>query len=360
MKRIIPIIAAVVAGGLLGYHFLGGKLVEEEERLYNGVLEADHIDVRAKVGEVVRAMPVEEGSEVSSGETLCELHTESFELMVRGAAAELRAQEARLAAMKEGARVQEVEQARAVLSQARIQSDKAEEDYGRFSRLYTRDAVSEFEMDNARVRRDLALKQEKQAQERYNLVLEGVRDEELKAQLAIVDRVESRLELYKIKLADAVITSPLKGVLVERYVDPGELAMQGSIIVTVADYAKLELKIYVPEDVVGRVRLGQEAEIFVDSFPGKTFCGRVVRKSREAEFTPKNVQTREERTTLVYEVTLLVENPEGLALAGLPADAKLLDTITKEKASSGVKAGGTGGKVPAKSPLPGGTGGPEN
>ncbi len=315
-------LCAVIAAALFGCGCDGLLGEDEEAGLYSGVLEAVPVDVHAEVGGQVLVTPALEGAKINKGDVLLELDRSRYELALRAAKGELGARKAKLEAMEKGARAREVEQARLALQTARVQKEKAEKDYGRFQRLYEEQAVSEFERDNARVGRDLARDRAARAEEAYQLVLEGVRDEELRAQMSVVDAMEARVELSELDLDKTVIESPADGTLVERYLEVGELAMPGSIAATVSNYEKLEVRVYVPEDRVGALKPGQEAEVFTDSHPGKTFSGRVAQVSNEAEFTPKNVQTREERTTLVYEVKVLVDNPERWAVAGLPADVK--------------------------------------
>lgn len=324
-KKVIPLLLILAAAGIgVGYH-LAGKDRSPGDELYSGTLEVVQVEVRAEVGGLVVSAPVEEGSRVERDDVLCELKADKLELQVRGAEAELRAQQARLAALEKGARDQELEQVKLALNQARIQREKAERDCDKFERLYEQNAVSEFERDNARVMRDLARDQEARAHQQYDLVLAGVRDEELRAQLAVVDAVEAKLAYARLQLEDAIIKSPLSGRLIERYVEPGELLMPGGLVATIADYRRLEVNVYLPGDKVGAIRLGQRAEVMVDSLPDRRFSGRVIRKSMQAEFTPKNVQTKEERTALVYKVTLAVDNPEEHAVSGLPAEVKFLD-----------------------------------
>jgi HlyD family secretion protein len=339
MKKVIPpIVVIVLIGSGLGYWCAsrnqGGKWA-----LYNGILEATEVQVRSEVGGKVVAVLVDEGDQVDEGGVICELDREKLTLQLRGGEGELTAQKARLEAMEKGARDQELAQVKALRDAAKIQREKAGTDYGKIERLFGQEAVSEFERDNARVMRDLAVEQDRRAEQAYQraeqayqLALEGVRDEELRAQIAIVDAVEAKVEYYRIQLDDAMVKSPVSGRLIERYVERGELVMPGGLVAAVADYRKLTVKVYIPEEPFGRIKLGQKAEVVVDAFPDRPFTGWVTYKSRDWEFTPKVVQTREERTTLVYEVKLAVENPDEFAIAGLPADVKFLDQVRQTKA----------------------------
>jgi len=335
MKKVAkPIVAVAAIAAVVAVFFYARSRSGPERELYNGILEAAHVDVRSEATGRVIAVPAAEGSLLEAGSVICELDRTKLELQHRGARSELAAQRAVLEAMQEGARSQEIEQARLVLEQARTQRRRAEEDYGRIARLFSKKAVSQFELDQARTARDLSRDQEARAKKAYELVLAGVRDEELKAQLAVVDAAEARAEYYRLMLDDTVIKSPVKGRLVERYLEPGELVMPGGLVASVADYTRLEVKVYVPEDRVGAIALEQPARVLVDSFPDQHLSGRVSHKSREAEFTPKNVQTREERTTLVYEVTVSVENPGEWAVAGLPADVMFMPGKNRKAADA--------------------------
>ena len=347
-KKIIPVVVAVVVlGAALGYW-----LTTRDGRgpvTYNGILESRQVQVRAEVGGRVLAAHKDDGDQVNEGDVICELDREKLALQLRGGAGQLAAQKAKLEAMQKGARDQEIEQVKLLLGQARTQREKAEKDYGRIERLFAQEDVSEFDRDNARTMRDLAADQESRADQAYQLVLAGVRDEELKAQIAIVDATQAQVDYYQVQLDDTQVKSPLTGRVVERYVEPGELVMPGGLVAAVTDYRRLEVKVYVPEEPVGKIRLGQRAAVKVDAFPDREFAGWVSSKSEEWEFTPKNVQTKEERSSLVFEVTVQVENPGEEAIAGLPADVKFLEGIREGSGEKGAE------KAPAAAAMAGET-----
>ncbi|MFN3476405.1 MAG: HlyD family secretion protein [Candidatus Methylomirabilales bacterium] len=120
-----------------------------------------------------------------------------------------------------------------------------------------------------------------------------------------------------------ILKSPQAGVVLRKHVEPGEMIAAGTPIVTIADLQDIWLKIYIPEPQLGRIKLGQTAEITTDSYPGKVYKGRVTFINSEAEFTPKNVQTQEERVKLVFAVKISVDNPNQELKPGMPADAKV-------------------------------------
>ena len=117
--------------------------------------------------------------------------------------------------------------------------------------------------------------------------------------------------------------SPIDGTVLTQAVEPGELATVGSTLIVLADLREIELEVYVEEPIYGRIRLGQPASVTVDSYPNQVFRGRVTEIAEEAEFTPKEIQTKEQRAKLVFAVKITVPNPAGKLKPGMPADAVL-------------------------------------
>lgn len=138
-----------------------------------------------------------------------------------------------------------------------------------------------------------------------------------------VKSAQDTVELLQTQINDAIITSPTAGIVTTKVVEIGELVSPGTPIVVITNLDTVYLTIFVPETKLGKVKLGQRAEVSVDSFPNRTFSGKVTYISPEAEFTPKNIQTKEERVKLVYGVKIELENPENLLKPGMPADAVL-------------------------------------
>jgi len=127
--------------------------------------------------------------------------------------------------------------------------------------------------------------------------------------------------LVNASIKNAVITSPIKGIVLSRNCEIGEMAFPGAPIITIADLSKVWIKIYITEPDLGFVKHGQKAEVFIDSYPAKAFTGKVVSISNRAEFTPKTIQTKDERTKLMFAVKIVVINPDLILKPGMPADA---------------------------------------
>jgi HlyD family secretion protein len=131
----------------------------------------------------------------------------------------------------------------------------------------------------------------------------------------------AQVNYVKAQLANTTLNSPIDGIVLKRNAEPGEVVSSGTAVVTIGDLARPWLKIYLAGPQLGGVKLSAPARVSVDAFPGKTFIGKVSRIAEQAEFTPRNVQTRDERTRLVYAVRIALDNPAGELKPGMPADA---------------------------------------
>ncbi|MFN2285496.1 MAG: HlyD family secretion protein, partial [Anaerolineae bacterium] len=138
-----------------------------------------------------------------------------------------------------------------------------------------------------------------------------------------VRQAETALQLIDVQIAQLTLTAPLSGLVSNRTAQVGETALAGEPLLTLADVDEVKLVLYIPENRIGEVRIGQEASVSVDSFPEREFTGYVVDIANQAEFTPRNVQTQEERVNLVFAVKIRIPNPEHLLKPGMPADAVL-------------------------------------
>jgi multidrug resistance efflux pump len=149
----------------------------------------------------------------------------------------------------------------------------------------------------------------------------GLSDEEVRVIEAQVEQARAGLEALRRQRAMLTLTSPISGTVSELLMVPGEVAAQGAALMRIADLAALTLTVYVPETRLGDLQIGQPVEIHVDSFPDQTFAGEIIRIADQAEFTPRNVSTQEERVNLVFAVEVAVRNVEGGLRPGMPADA---------------------------------------
>ena len=151
----------------------------------------------------------------------------------------------------------------------------------------------------------------------------GPSAEEVAVAMAHVQQAEAAVRLVEARIAQLAVIAPVDGVVSSRSGQAGETATAGARLLTIANLDEVTLVIYVPENRIGHVRLGQEVEVRVDSFPGRAFLGRVMTIAGEAEFTPRSVQTQEERVNLVFAVKVTIPNPDQALKPGMPADATI-------------------------------------
>ena len=159
------------------------------------------------------------------------------------------------------------------------------------------------------------------AQAQLDDLLAGPTLEQVAVAEATVRQAEAQANVLRIQVAKSTLLSPIDGVVLNQTLGVGELAAPAASILTLADLSEVTLEVYVPENRIGHVQLGQPVQVTVDSFPDRVFEGHVVHIADEPEFTPRNVATAEERLNTFYAVEIRLPNPDGLLKPGMPADA---------------------------------------
>jgi HlyD family secretion protein len=289
-----------------------------------GTVEATEADLGFQVGGRIERIAVRDGDRVGAGQELARL--ESAELEARRAAAEAQvaAARAQLAELQSGARPEELRQARATEAAARERKEDAQRVLDRTRALEEGGAVSREALEQARTAFEVARAQYEHASEQLALVRSGARRERVEAQQAAMRQAEAGLAQAEAALANAVIRAPFAGVVTVRHRQPGEAVGPGAPVLTLMDPDDRWVRIYVREDEVGRVMLGQRAGIRTNSHPGAEHAGRVTFIASHAEFTPRNVQTAEQRVKLVYAVRVAItDDPVQALKPGMPADVTI-------------------------------------
>lgn len=272
----------------------------------SGTLEATEVTVSTHVGGTVVKLFVEEGAKVNAGDTLATLDATDWVLQLRQAEAGLVMAEAQYKLALEGMRKEDVIQA-----EANFQNAAA--DLRRMEELFASNSVSQKQLDDARTRFTVA-------QQAYEKAKKGSREEEIVLAKARRDQAAAQVALLKKRVQDCTITAPIAGTVTKRYVERGELVGIGMALLKIANLQEMNVTVYLPETEIPKIRLGNRATIQIDAYPDRSFEGEVIYISPTAEFTPKNIQTRDERTKLVFGVKLRVLNPDGTLKAGIPAD----------------------------------------
>jgi HlyD family secretion protein len=287
----------------------------------SGHVEATDVRVSAKVGGRVEALAVKEGDVVASGQELARIETTDLRLALRQARAERDQAGADLRLRLKGARIEDIAELEAQLRSAEADRAAAQRDLDRMQGLLDKGSGTTKARDDAQTRRDVSRARLDAMQQSLARLRAGFRVEEKDGARARVAALEARIAQLEQQVEDASIASPLAGVVTEKVAERGELLQPGSPVVVVTDLKDAWLRVYVAETDLGRVRIGQEAEVVTDD--GQARRGRVTFVASQAEFTPKNVQTRDERVKLVYEVKVSLPNDDGLFKPGMPATARL-------------------------------------
>jgi HlyD family secretion protein len=288
-----------------------------------GTIEAIQVDVSARIAGRIVERPVDEGDRVTAGQLLVRLDEAEQAAEVRRQEAAVRTAQSSLDDLQAGARREELEDARAALQSASATREWTERDFRRAEGLFRQTLIAAQEVDRARQAYDVALAQEKSARQKLLLLEAGSRPDQVETARGQLAQARNALEVAKTRLKEMTIFSPVDGVVLRKNLEVGELASPGVPILTLMKPSDIWVRAYVPEEEVARIKVGSPARIAVDGYPARRFPGRITEIASEAEFTPRNVQTRKERVNLVFRIKIAVDNPEGILKPGMPADADI-------------------------------------
>ena len=388
MKKIILIVvvlAVLGTAGLLAYRSLHPEATNKI--VVSGNIELTQVDIAFKTSGRLIERTVNEGDVVQKGQEIARLDREQLLHQRDTAAAALSTAEAQLAESKSalkwqqesmqadlqlknadlnaaqlqllqlqnGARPQEVQQSQAAVAAAQSQYDGAKKDWERAQTLYKNDDISTSQYDQFHTRFESAEANLKQVKEQSNLVQAGPRaetidsakaqveraraalragqanaietrrrEEDLVARQGDIDRAKAQIALIDSQLADTIASSPINGIVLVKAADVGEVLAPGTSVVTVGDIDHPWLRVYIREQDLGRVKVGDKVKVTTDSFKNKVYDGTISFISSDAEFTPKQIQTAEERVKLVYRVKIDVDNSRHELKSNMPADAEIL------------------------------------
>lgn len=290
----------------------------------SGTVEATEADLGFQAPGRIERIAVLEGDRVVGGQQLAWL--DRIELQARRQAAEAQSEAARamLTELERGFRAEEIAQGRAALRAAEQRVSDATRDLGRARRLFDGGAVSQQTLDRAETTYELAMADLESVREALQILETGPRQERIAAQRAALAQAEATVAQIDATLDFAVVRAPFDGLITVRHREPGETVPAGTPVLTLMNPDDRWVRIYVRADEVGRINIGHPATITGDAYPDRTYEGRVVFIANEAEFTPRNVQTTEERVKLVYRVKVQIVGDPGFDLKpGLAADVRL-------------------------------------
>lgn len=316
-KIITAVIIAVLIMAAGAYKLY---LQSEDAKILTGTVEATKADITPRQGGYLRERPFKEGDRVEAGQAAAQLDVRDLEAQLAECDAALKKAQSQLIDLEKGARPQELREAAANVASARSVYKQSHADRLRYEELYSQGAVARQQLDQAVADDLVAINSLKAAREQEALLQEGNRVDEIEAQRAEVKRAEAALKNAQVDLADATLYSPVSGVVLSKNYEVGEYVAAGMSVATIVDLSDCWVRVYVPSDVLGSIKLGQECDVKIDAYPDKVFKGRIKEISDSAEYTPRNSITRRERANLVFAVKVALPNEEGIFKPGMVAD----------------------------------------
>jgi HlyD family secretion protein len=385
-KRIVFIVIILALAGVGAWMWRSGRFGGKSDRiLVSGNLELTRVDLAFKVSGRLVELNVREGDWVKKGQVIARLDRAQIEHQkardqaavensqsaykqlvtsieyqkatlesdIAARRADVNQEQAKLDELLNGSRPQDIQGAEAAVSDARAQNQQARADFERAQTLIKNEDISKQQFDQYRMKLDSSAALLRQAEEKLSIVKEGPRKEDIagaraafaRAQAALRTSEANRLELRRkeeelgarkadieknvaqvgisqAQVDDTTVISPIDGVVLVKSVEIGDVLAAGTTIATIGDLDHPWVRAYVNETDLGRVKLDEKVKLSTDSFPGKTYWGRVSFISSEAEFTPKQIQTKEERVKLVYRIKIEVDNTNHELKNNMPVDAE--------------------------------------
>jgi len=325
VKRLprLAIVGGLVVLVALGAWWWAHDRGDDELVLYGNV-DVRQVSLAFNTSERVAEMRAQEGDQVRQGEVLAVLDTATLALRIAQAEAQLEAQDSALRRLEAGNRPEEIAQARANLAAAEAGALEARDQLQRLrtvSSATSGRAVSRQELDAATAALEVAQARALEARKQQELAVAGPRSEDIAQARAQRDAASAALALMRQQLADAELKAPVDAVVRSRLLEPGDMASPQRPAYALAITQPKWVRAYVAESDLARVRPGQAARVAVDGVP-QPFEGRVGFIASVAEFTPKNVQTEDLRTSLVYELRVNVDDPDDRLRLGMPATVR--------------------------------------
>lgn len=323
-RRIVPLLIAVVIALAIygGYRLRRGS----SELEWSGTVEAHTIEVGSRVGGRVQEVSVLEGDAVEAGQTLMTL--EKGDLPAQRAIAEGQLEQTKAALEKVASRTlptarrAEIAEAQARLQAEQTMQEKAKDDDERVRKLFNAGAATRVDADNATSARRTASAQLSAVRAQLEMLLHGTPDD-VRSARGLVEAAEGRVQQIDVMLDELVIRAPRASRVEALDLRPGDILAPNAAAAKLLEPAELYVRIYVPETEIGRIHPGLELPIFVDSFPGKAFRGYVESVASQGEFTPRNLQTADERADQVFAARVRIEDGAGVLRAGMAAFVRL-------------------------------------
>lgn len=324
-KKAVLFLAACLLGLAAYLYHAFCQQDNQEELVLQGNVDVREVSLAFRQSDRILEMLAEEGDRVQKGQVLARLDTQELKLQLQRLNAEIAAQQSTVDKLHNGTRPEEIRQAEGNLRQAQAAAEHAAGVYQRKRDIYTSIAgISQQELDNAY--HDMEAKQATMsvAEAALQEAKAGPRQEDIAGAEAGLQALRNEQLRYIYLLSQYELQAPDDGVIRSRLLEAGDMASPSRPVFKLSLPGKKWVRAYVPETELGRVYEGQQARVYIDSLPGKAIGGQVGYISGTAEFTPKNVQTEELRTSLVYEVRVYVDDADNVLRLGMPATVRIV------------------------------------
>lgn len=323
-KKLILFPVIAIAALFLVYTFFLKSNGEEPNTIFaSGTIETTNVDMSFMANGILKNREVNEGDTVRRGDLIAELDKREVEARLRQSAAAVETAHSRLKDLSSGYRSQEIAEAEAQTAQFKSSWNNLQNEAKRSDTLFKGGAISRQRLDRDTTAAEVAKSQLIAAQKKLELIRSGFREKSIDASANQLKEAKASMEAAEVIVSNHLLISPMNGVVAKVYTEPGEMITMGRPVMTLTSLERPRVKVYIPEYKIGKIMLGQNAEVVVDSFPDKKFPATVTFIAPEAEFTPKTVQTAEERVKLVFAVEVTVETAEGQLKPGMPADVTI-------------------------------------
>jgi len=325
-RRVVIVIAALLvlagAGWLVYRQFTGTR---PDKLIVHGNVDIRQVNLGFRVSGRLKEMKSEEGDVVQAGDVIAVLDDGPYQDQVHLAEAQVAQAQAGYTKMVNGFRLEEIEQAGAQLAQAKANYDNALRTFEREDKLRQTHVISQSDYDAATSSRDSLKAMVQSAQANLNLELAGNRQEDIDNAKAQLDNAQANLDNAKRNLTDCQLRASVDGVVITRAVEPGTIVATSTIVYSICETSPVWIRTYVDEGDLGRIYPGMKALVYNDTYPNHPYTAQVGFISPVAEFTPKNVETRELRADLVYRLRVILEKPDRYVRQGMPVTVQLLD-----------------------------------
>ncbi len=315
---ILAVVLLLVVGGIAS----PGGAREERPLWGSGTIEGTSIVVSAEVAGIVDTVHVQEGDFRESGQVLVMFHSSDMELQREIRRAEEAIADAERRLVETGARTEDIVQAEARVRRLRRDLEAAREDYERMARLLEAESITRSRYEDAELRVSRTGTELETAEQDLERVRNLARPEEREIARIRVERAEYVRRLAERQLARTIVSAPRSAYVDRLLVEAGEYVQPGRPVVRLVERDPLGITVFVAQGDLALVAVGDTAEVLVDAYPERSFTGRVTRIAEEAEFTPGNVQTRDERARLVFAVKVEIPNPELFLRPGMGAEVE--------------------------------------